>query len=111
MAEVPLYVARLADRLGVDLVGAAKGKLRANAGKYLVEKARGECEVHGAVTRKGGSICTVLGQAGNCTGSARADAFVCQAITSRKSPVMASGDFVACVGGLADEWRFMVWSS
>jgi dCTP diphosphatase len=41
MADVLLYLIRLADKLDVDLVAAASEKLRANALKYPVEKARG----------------------------------------------------------------------
>ncbi len=41
MADVLLYLIRLADKLDVDLVGAAMRKLQANALKYPVEKARG----------------------------------------------------------------------
>jgi NTP pyrophosphatase (non-canonical NTP hydrolase) len=41
MADVLLYLVRLADKLGVDLGEAAREKLRRNAEKYPVEKARG----------------------------------------------------------------------
>jgi dCTP diphosphatase len=41
MADVLLYLVRLADRLDVDLVQAARRKLEANAEKYPVEKSRG----------------------------------------------------------------------
>ena len=41
MADVLLYLVRLADELGVDLVDAAKRKLAINAEKYPVDKARG----------------------------------------------------------------------
>lgn len=41
MADVLLYLIRLADKLDVDLVAAAKRKLEANARKYPVDKARG----------------------------------------------------------------------
>jgi hypothetical protein len=40
---VLLYLIRLADRLDVDLVGAIRRKLTANALKYPVNKARGRC--------------------------------------------------------------------
>jgi NTP pyrophosphatase (non-canonical NTP hydrolase) len=40
MADVLLYLVRLADKLDVDLVAVAERKLRANAMKYPVEKAR-----------------------------------------------------------------------
>jgi NTP pyrophosphatase (non-canonical NTP hydrolase) len=41
MADVLLYLIRLADELGVDLVAAANRKLAVNAEKYPVDKARG----------------------------------------------------------------------
>jgi dCTP diphosphatase len=41
MADVLLYLVRLADRLDVDLERAAHAKLARNAEKYPVEKARG----------------------------------------------------------------------
>jgi dCTP diphosphatase len=41
MADVLLYLVRLADKLHVDLVQAARRKLEANAEKCPVEKARG----------------------------------------------------------------------
>ena len=41
MADVLLYLVRLADVLGVDLNEAAQAKLRTNATKYPADKARG----------------------------------------------------------------------
>ena len=41
LADVLLYVVRLADVLGVDLAAAAAEKLRVNAEKYPVQTARG----------------------------------------------------------------------
>lgn len=41
MADVLLYLVRLADKLDVDLVQAAKRKMQLNAQKYPVERARG----------------------------------------------------------------------
>jgi NTP pyrophosphatase (non-canonical NTP hydrolase) len=41
MADVLLYLLRLADRLGVDLPAAARAKLELNARKYPVDKSRG----------------------------------------------------------------------
>ena len=41
MADVLLYLVRLADRLGVDLEQAAHAKIALNAVKYPVEKSRG----------------------------------------------------------------------
>lgn len=41
MADVLLYLVRLADKLEIDLVAAAQEKLLLNARKYPVDKARG----------------------------------------------------------------------
>jgi dCTP diphosphatase len=41
LADVLLYLIRLADKLGIDLVESALGKLETNAKKYPVEKAHG----------------------------------------------------------------------
>ncbi len=41
MADVLLYLVRLADKLNVNLHDAALGKLAQNAAKYPVDKARG----------------------------------------------------------------------
>ena len=41
VADVLLYLVRIADQLGIDPVEAARAKLAANARKYPVEKARG----------------------------------------------------------------------
>jgi dCTP diphosphatase len=41
MADVLLYLIRLADRLDVDLVSAARDKMELNAQKYPADKARG----------------------------------------------------------------------
>ena len=41
MADVLNYLVRLADKLGVDLLEAARDKISKNAQKYPVEKARG----------------------------------------------------------------------
>ncbi len=41
LADVLLYLVRLADVLGVDLDEAWRSKLAANAAKYPVERARG----------------------------------------------------------------------
>jgi dCTP diphosphatase len=41
LADVFLYLLRLSDRLDVDLMSAARRKLRLNAEKYPVERARG----------------------------------------------------------------------
>jgi len=44
MADVLLYLVRLADRLGVDLAEAAREKMTLNALKYPVDKARGRSD-------------------------------------------------------------------
>jgi dCTP diphosphatase len=41
VADVLLYLIRLSDILGIDLIAAAKRKLATNAEKYPVDKARG----------------------------------------------------------------------
>jgi dCTP diphosphatase len=41
LADVFLYLIRLADKLEVDLITAATEKIQTNAAKYPVEKARG----------------------------------------------------------------------
>ncbi len=41
MADVLLYLIRLADRLDVDLAAAARAKIARNAAKYPIDKARG----------------------------------------------------------------------
>ena len=41
LADVLLYLIRLADKLHVDLDAAARAKILKNAGKYPVEKSRG----------------------------------------------------------------------
>ena len=44
IADVLLYLIRLADRLDLDLIACAPEKLRRNAEKYPVEKARGNAK-------------------------------------------------------------------
>ena len=41
LADIFIYTVRLADRLGIDLEQAARGKLDKNRSKYPVDKARG----------------------------------------------------------------------
>ena len=41
LADVLLYLIRLADKLAIDLTAAARDKIVLNAKKYPVEKARG----------------------------------------------------------------------
>ena len=42
MADVFIYLVRMADRLGVDLVAAAWRKIDINAGKYPADQVRGK---------------------------------------------------------------------
>jgi NTP pyrophosphatase (non-canonical NTP hydrolase) len=49
MADVLLYLVRLADKLGVDLESAAHAKIARNAEKYPVEKARGSSRKYDAL--------------------------------------------------------------
>ena len=44
IADVFLYLIRLADILNVDLIQAAERKIRINARKYPVEKSRGSAK-------------------------------------------------------------------
>jgi NTP pyrophosphatase (non-canonical NTP hydrolase) len=46
MADVLLYLVRLADRLDVDLADAARRKMAINAMRYPVDKARGRSDKH-----------------------------------------------------------------
>ena len=41
VADVLLYLIRISDKLGIDLIAAANAKIVLNAQKYPVEKARG----------------------------------------------------------------------
>lgn len=41
LADIQLYLVRLADKLGIDLVAASHRKIGLNARKYPVDKARG----------------------------------------------------------------------
>ena len=41
VADVLLYLIRISDKLGIDLIAAAYAKIELNAAKYPVEKARG----------------------------------------------------------------------
>ena len=42
LADVLIYLVRLADRLGIDLLEAAAEKIEVNARKYPVERVRGD---------------------------------------------------------------------
>jgi dCTP diphosphatase len=44
IADVLLYLVRIADKLGIDPLAAARGKLAANEKKYPVEKSRGSAK-------------------------------------------------------------------
>ena len=44
MADILIYLIRLADVMGIDLVKAAWEKIAANGRKYPVEKAKGNCK-------------------------------------------------------------------
>jgi dCTP diphosphatase len=44
IADVLLYLIRLADKLDIDLLAAATDKIQLNAAKYPVDKARGSCK-------------------------------------------------------------------
>jgi NTP pyrophosphatase (non-canonical NTP hydrolase) len=44
LADVFIYLVRLADVLGIDLLRAATAKMAANAARYPVERARGSAE-------------------------------------------------------------------
>lgn len=46
MADVFIYLLRLADVLGVDLIAAAENKLESNGRRYPVELARGRAVKH-----------------------------------------------------------------
>lgn len=41
IADIQIYLVRVADKLGVDILAASEAKLKKNAEKYPVEKARG----------------------------------------------------------------------
>ena len=49
LADVLLYLVRLADRLEVDLAAAARAKIAKNAVKYPVEKSRGTSRKYDAL--------------------------------------------------------------
>jgi NTP pyrophosphatase (non-canonical NTP hydrolase) len=46
IADVLLYLVRLADVLGIDIAAAADRKLAANESRYPVDKARGNAKKH-----------------------------------------------------------------
>ena len=53
VADVLLYLLRLSDRLGIDLLEAAYAKLRINSQKYPAELARGRHDKYTAYSREG----------------------------------------------------------
>src|SRR5690606_39427423 len=54
MADVLLYLVRLSDQLGIDLVQEAKRKMAPNAQKYPVERARGSSRKYTALQAPAG---------------------------------------------------------
>jgi len=46
LADVFIYLIRLADKLDIDLLQAARDKIEENAAKYPVDKARGSSRKH-----------------------------------------------------------------
>lgn len=44
IADVQLYLIRLADKLGIDIIEASNRKIRCNAEKYPVHKAKGSAK-------------------------------------------------------------------
>ena len=49
VADVLLYLIRISDKLGIDLVAAANVKIALNAEKYPVDKARGSSKKYTAL--------------------------------------------------------------
>ena len=49
VADVLLYLIRISDKLGIDLIAAANAKILLNAEKYPVEKARGSSRKYTAL--------------------------------------------------------------
>lgn len=49
VADVLLYLIRISDKLGIDLIEAASAKIVLNAKKYPVEKARGSSKKYTAL--------------------------------------------------------------
>ena len=49
LADVLLYLIRISDKLGIDLIEAASAKIVLNAEKYPVEKARGSSKKYTAL--------------------------------------------------------------
>ena len=53
MADVLNYLVRLADKLDVNLLDAAREKMKLNAQKYPVDKARGSAKKYSELVRVG----------------------------------------------------------
>jgi dCTP diphosphatase len=53
MADVLIYLVRLADKLDVDLVQAARKKMQINATKYPVDQARGNAAKYTEISADG----------------------------------------------------------
>ncbi|MEQ1516393.1 MAG: nucleotide pyrophosphohydrolase [Usitatibacteraceae bacterium] len=49
VADVLLYLIRISDKLGIDLIAAANAKIALNAEKYPVDKARGSSKKYTAL--------------------------------------------------------------
>lgn len=49
VADVLLYLIRISDKLGIDLIAAAQAKIVKNAEKYPVEKAKGNSRKYSAL--------------------------------------------------------------
>lgn len=47
MADVMIYLVRLSDKLGVDLLAAAEAKIQKNAAKYPADLVRGSAKKYG----------------------------------------------------------------
>ncbi len=51
IGDVMIYLVRLADKLGIDPVAAAKAKIKKNAQKYPVDKAKGNAKKYRELDR------------------------------------------------------------
>ena len=52
MADIFLYLLRLADQLNIDLIASAEEKMRINEKKYPAEQARGRADKYTAYTQE-----------------------------------------------------------
>jgi NTP pyrophosphatase (non-canonical NTP hydrolase) len=55
IGDIVIYLLNIADHLGVDILEAAKKKLRKNLANYPVERARGRAAKHDALAQEAGS--------------------------------------------------------